>query len=478
MSREFAPGIKRRDYFGNLNKLREGQVLDYVIQHHLAERAGPHYDFRIGSPHLGMYSWATRRFPTQEGDRQFAARTNLHTYEYKDFEGTIPKGKYGAGTVKKHDEGKVIITNITPNTISFSIAHKKHPERYTLVRPETFGTKDWLIVKQNTPNEAPSEKKHFKQVSLNEVLNTIKKLEPGFSVQKKLDGALILFNIDNNGKLEALSHRISKQTGKPVLHSERLFGAIPHLDLPKEWHNTAFQGEVHGYKGKEKDKNLLENRELSGLLNASIVNTLSTLKNKRISLKTLLFDITKKQGKQITNDIPYIERRKMLEELIKYLPKNKFTLPEEAKNKDQVRKLLNNITSPFLAHKIEGVVVHPNTGTPFKSKYFPDATVYVKDIFPARKGTKYYGTHAGGFVCQLAPGIGEEFGVGTGMDDRTRKDMWDNKDKYIGRYINVHSHGILPSGKLRVGAFKSISEDYPAKDDMPAEALEYLNRKK
>jgi hypothetical protein len=56
-----ALGIPDRQAYGDLSKVKPGELLDYIVQHHQARRAGPHYDVRFGTPETGLYSWAVRK---------------------------------------------------------------------------------------------------------------------------------------------------------------------------------------------------------------------------------------------------------------------------------------------------------------------------------------------------------------------------------------------------------------------------------
>src|SRR4051794_21548218 len=106
-------GIPSRSNYGDLGRLQAGQLLDWVVQHHLARRAGPHYDVRFGTPETGLYSWAARKGLPEPGQRHLAVQQPVHRHSYRNFEGSIPPG-YGWGEVRKHDEGQVLVTRTGP----------------------------------------------------------------------------------------------------------------------------------------------------------------------------------------------------------------------------------------------------------------------------------------------------------------------------------------------------------------------------
>jgi bifunctional non-homologous end joining protein LigD len=127
----------------------------FVIQKHDASRL--HYDFRLELDGV-MKSWAVTRGPSlNPADKRLAVQTEDHPIEYNSFEGTIPKGQYGGGTVMIWDRGTWIPESdphkaYAKGHLAFELDGEKLHGRWHLVRMRGRGkeTKDpWLLIKSD-----------------------------------------------------------------------------------------------------------------------------------------------------------------------------------------------------------------------------------------------------------------------------------------------------------------------------------------
>ena len=129
--------------------------LRFVVQMHRATRL--HYDFRLEADGV-LASWAVPKGPTLvPGDRRLAMHVEDHPMDYRDFEGNIPAGQYGAGNVIVWDRGTYALAEgddpadeIANGKIKFILHGKKLRGEFTLVKikPRAGESGDpWLLLK-------------------------------------------------------------------------------------------------------------------------------------------------------------------------------------------------------------------------------------------------------------------------------------------------------------------------------------------
>jgi len=122
--------------------------LIYVIQKHDASRL--HYDLRLEENGV-LTSWAVPKTPPlKEGEKRLAVRTEDHPIEYAGFEGVIPEGEYGAGTVEIWDKGTYEPVEITAEKKIVNIHGGKLNGRYALIKLKPRGKEkdvNWLFFK-------------------------------------------------------------------------------------------------------------------------------------------------------------------------------------------------------------------------------------------------------------------------------------------------------------------------------------------
>jgi hypothetical protein len=445
-----AIGLPDPTAYGDVSRLPVGQLLDYVAQLHDARRVGRHVDLRFGTPQSRMYSWALRKGLPEPGKKHLAVQQPLHEHGYSRFEGVIPRG-YGAGTVRIQDAGKVLITRSSPQSVHFTIAHKGIPERYVLVNMGKG--RNWLLV-NTTPRElVPYAKRKFSVVPAADAEKVLEKLPGGHVVQPKVDGAAVLLPLLKD-KIEVTSYRQSKRRpGFPITHTERFFGGTPKIDLPRQFRDSVLRGEVYGLRGGK----AIHPAELGGLLNASLARSLAEQKKRKIDLQTMLFDIQRLKGKPV--NLPYAERRKLLQEILPHLPAGKFHLPEEASTPAEAQALWRKIIGGQHPLTREGVVIHPPEGMPTKIKARPEFDVHLTGVFPG--AGKYHETGAGGYTYSLTPGGRTAGRVGTGLSDALRRELLQDPEAFIGRVARIGAQEQLPSGAYRAPGHLGFHEDYP-----------------
>lgn len=138
-----------------------GKELRFVVQKHDASHL--HYDFRLEMDGV-LKSWAVPKGPSLDPDvKRLAMMVEDHPYDYRDFEGVIPKGQYGGGTVIVWDEGtyepaegdftdiskqeKSLLHQLYSGKLKFKLHGKKLKGEFALIKAHGRGENGWLLMK-------------------------------------------------------------------------------------------------------------------------------------------------------------------------------------------------------------------------------------------------------------------------------------------------------------------------------------------
>ena len=126
----------------------------FVVQKHEARQL--HYDFRLEMRGI-LKSWAIPKGPSMNPkERRLAVMVDDHPLEYIDFEGVIPGGQYGAGTVAIWDHGEYILVKgekpldaIKDGKIVMELQGNILKGIFSMVKMRGRGENNWLLIKKN-----------------------------------------------------------------------------------------------------------------------------------------------------------------------------------------------------------------------------------------------------------------------------------------------------------------------------------------
>jgi bifunctional non-homologous end joining protein LigD len=127
----------------------------YIIQKHAASHL--HYDFRL-EMHGVLKSWAVPKgLPYLKNERRSAMETEDHPLEYLSFEGIIPQGEYGGGTVMVWDIGTYDLMegNYYKGKLHVFLEGKKLKGQWLLSRDRDRGERYWMLTKPDAEMKQP-----------------------------------------------------------------------------------------------------------------------------------------------------------------------------------------------------------------------------------------------------------------------------------------------------------------------------------
>ncbi|MBB5747478.1 DNA ligase D [Brevundimonas variabilis] len=152
---------------GTRGRRKASQPLRFLVQRHAATRL--HYDFRIEFDGV-LKSWAVTKAPSRDPSvKRLAVEVEDHPVDYGTFEGTIPEGNYGAGTVQVWDTGTwspqhpdTLEADFAKGSVKMTLNGERLKGGWALVRLKSDRGKpskrnNWLLIKEKDDHAVPGE---------------------------------------------------------------------------------------------------------------------------------------------------------------------------------------------------------------------------------------------------------------------------------------------------------------------------------
>jgi bifunctional non-homologous end joining protein LigD len=351
--------------------------LRFVIQKHDASHL--HYDFRLEMDGV-LKSWAIPKGPsTDPAVKRLAMMVEDHPYDYRNFEGIIPKGQYGGGTVIVWDEGtyepleeaegkkaqeKTLLKQLKSGSLKFRLHGEKLKGEFALVHTHGRGDNSWLLIKHRDEFAKTSDiTKKDKSVISGKTIMQVEKTSDNIYGQTKKPGTVKKAATKSIAKKSpakktvtvkktAVKKKIELLSGKKAAFPKDLQPMLATL-VDKPFDDEGWQYEIKwdGYrtvaycnKGKIELRsrnnksfnekfypiyNALKAQSLNAVLDGEIIvsgesgiSHFGSLQNWRSEadgeLKYYVFDILWLEGRSLM-DLPLTERRDILRNL---LPQN------------------------------------------------------------------------------------------------------------------------------------------------------------
>ena len=263
----------------------------FVVQRHDARRL--HYDFRL-ERNGALASWAVPKgVPLEPGEQRLAVHVEDHPLSYATFEGQIPAGEYGAGSVEIWDHGTY---ELVEEKQDGGLTVRLHGERleglWTLVPAKLSGDpKNWLLLKKREASEAPKAAARRRAPRYDPMLATLTKEVPrgdGWLHEVKWDGYRVVAYVEA-GEATLFSRRRNPLT-------ERFASVAAALPRAVRTPNAVLDGEVV---------------TLDDTGRASF----SAMQQGGAAQLLYVFDVLEVDGVALL-DLPFTERRERLVELI------------------------------------------------------------------------------------------------------------------------------------------------------------------
>jgi bifunctional non-homologous end joining protein LigD len=272
----------------------------FVIQEHHATRL--HWDLRLEHDGVLVSFAVPNGLPEAPKDNRLAVHTEDHPLEYLEFEGEIPKGQYGAGSMRVWDRGTYEVLKWERRKIEVLLHGERVQGRYALFPiDKDEDPKNWMIHRMDPPaDEAAGAPMPEKIVPMMARTGTLPRDDEDWAFEVKWDG------------VRAICH---SEPGRMRLHSRNLLDITPRypevgrLNRALSHHRAILDGEIVALDA--------EGRPSFGALQRRMhVGSESTVRRlaKEAPVTYVIFDLLWLDGRSLM-DLPYTERRARLAEL-------------------------------------------------------------------------------------------------------------------------------------------------------------------
>lgn len=282
-------------------KTKRGEELRFVVQEHHARRL--HWDFRL--EHGGvLVSWALPKgLPTDPKRNNLAVHVEDHPLDYIDFAGQIPGGEYGAGSVSIWDSGTYEIEKWRLESeggkpeVMVTLHGNRVDGRYVLF--QTRG-KDWMIHRMSPPDESVERMPERIQPMLAQPVRSLPRADEDYAYEFKWDGARALV-FCRPGEVRAIS-----RSGEDIT---RRYPELQRLMEPMGSRTAILDGEIVALDESGIPRfGTLQNR--IGLNDEREIRRMM----RNFPVVFMAFDLLYLDGRLLL-ERPYLERRKLLQEL-------------------------------------------------------------------------------------------------------------------------------------------------------------------
>ena len=267
----------------------------FVVHEHHARSL--HWDLRLEHDGVLLSFAVPRGIPPDPKRNNLAVHTEDHPLEYLEFEGDIPKGEYGGGTMHVWDRGRYEAEKMRDDELIITLHGDRVRGRYALF--QTDGD-NWMIHRMDPPQDPEREPipKHVEPM-LATLSKDLPRDEDNYSFEVKWDGVRAIAYVES-GRARFESRRGGDITARyPELRG--LGGALGSTAVVLDGEIVAFEGERPSFERLQRRMHVANERAVRRLMN-------------EVPVVYVIFDVLWLEGHS-TLELPYRDRRKLLDEL-------------------------------------------------------------------------------------------------------------------------------------------------------------------